>query len=39
MGRLFRIMDDDNSNSLTYADMKKGLNDYGVPLDSEAEYK
>ena len=25
LGRLFRIIDDDGSNSLSYAEMKKGL--------------
>eukprot|EP00048_Salpingoeca_helianthica_P016931 m.234867 g.234867 ORF g.234867 m.234867 type:complete len:208 (+) comp19816_c0_seq1:27-650(+) len=39
LGRLFRIMDDDGSKSINYAEFKKGLGDYGVYLHSEAEYK
>jgi Ca2+-binding EF-hand superfamily protein len=36
MGRLFRIMDDDNSNSINFNEFKKGLQDYGVPLRNDA---
>ena len=36
LARLFRIMDDDGNKTLSFAEFKKGLNDYGVPLNTEA---
>lgn len=36
ISRVFRIMDDDGSKALSYAEFKKGLGDYGVYLDAEA---
>ncbi|XP_003390641.1 PREDICTED: calcyphosin-like protein [Amphimedon queenslandica] len=38
LGRVFRIMDDDGSRSLSYDEFKKGLHDYGLSLtDSESK--
>lgn len=39
LGRAFRIVDDDNSKSLEYNEFKKGMENYGVYLDSEQEYR
>ena len=36
LGLVFKIMDDDNSHTLSYPEFKKGLRDYGVYLDNEA---
>lgn len=33
--RTFRIMDDDASHSLEYAELAKGINDYGLMMDKE----
>ncbi|XP_040276909.1 calcyphosin-like protein isoform X2 [Bufo bufo] len=33
LGRVFKIMDDDNSRSLDFKEFLKGLNDYGVMID------
>ncbi|XP_072371693.1 calcyphosine-like b isoform X3 [Scyliorhinus torazame] len=33
LGRVFRIMDDDNNRTLDYKEFVKGLNDYGVLMD------
>jgi calcyphosin len=35
LARAFKIMDDDNSRSLSFKEFKKGMNDYGVYLESE----
>ncbi|XP_056402559.1 calcyphosin-like protein isoform X1 [Hyla sarda] len=38
LGRVFKIMDDDNSRSLDFKEFLKGLNDYGVMIEkSEAQ--
>eukprot|EP00053_Salpingoeca_punica_P002499 m.38133 g.38133 ORF g.38133 m.38133 type:complete len:210 (+) comp11611_c0_seq1:75-704(+) len=39
IARVFRIMDDDGNRQLSYPEFKKGLHDYGVYLESEAEYR
>lgn len=33
LGRVFKIMDDDGNKNLSFSEFKKGLNDYGVPLE------
>ncbi|XP_041476093.1 calcyphosin-like protein isoform X2 [Lytechinus variegatus] len=33
LGRVFKIMDDDGNKTLSFAEFKKGLRDYGVPLE------
>ncbi|CAJ0958013.1 unnamed protein product, partial [Ranitomeya imitator] len=33
LGRVFKIMDDDNSRSLDFKEFLKGLSDYGVMID------
>ncbi|XP_071658151.1 calcyphosin-like protein isoform X2 [Patagioenas fasciata] len=35
LGRVFRIMDDDNSRTLDFKEFVKGLNDYAVMIDKE----
>ncbi|XP_075444249.1 calcyphosin-like protein isoform X1 [Ascaphus truei] len=35
LGRVFRIMDDDNSRTLDFKEFLKGLNDYGVMIDKK----
>ncbi|XP_069483227.1 calcyphosin-like protein isoform X2 [Ambystoma mexicanum] len=35
LGRVFRIMDDDNSRTLDLKEFMKGLNDYGVLMDKD----
>jgi Ca2+-binding EF-hand superfamily protein len=35
LGRVFRIMDDNGSKSLDFEEFKKGLHDYGVPLEDK----
>ncbi|NXA08982.1 CAPSL protein, partial [Sapayoa aenigma] len=35
LGKIFRIMDDNNSRTLDFKEFMKGLNDYGVTLDKE----
>ncbi|XP_067885201.1 calcyphosin-like protein isoform X2 [Heterodontus francisci] len=35
LGRVFRIMDDDNNRSLDFKEFAKGLNDYGVLMEKE----
>lgn len=39
LGRVFKIMDDDNNKTLSFAEFKKGLGDYGVPLDKQEVQK
>uniref|UniRef100_A0A8B9PLM7 Calcyphosine like n=2 Tax=Apteryx TaxID=8821 RepID=A0A8B9PLM7_APTOW len=35
LGRVFRIMDDDNSRTLDFKEFVKGLNDYAMMIDKE----
>ncbi|XP_051845765.1 calcyphosin-like protein isoform X1 [Antechinus flavipes] len=35
LGRVFRIMDDDNSQTIDFKEFMKGLNDYAVVLEKE----
>ncbi|XP_059500956.1 calcyphosine-like b isoform X3 [Stegostoma tigrinum] len=35
LGRVFRIMDDDNNRTLDFKEFSKGLSDYGVLLEKE----
>ncbi|XP_074138772.1 calcyphosin-like protein isoform X5 [Sminthopsis crassicaudata] len=35
LGRVFRIMDDDNSRTIDFKEFMKGLNDYAVVLEKE----
>ncbi|NWI96027.1 CAPSL protein, partial [Pitta sordida] len=39
LGRVFRIMDDNNSKTLDFEEFVKGLNDYAVTLDKEEAQK
>ena len=36
--RIFRIMDDDGSKNLDYAEFKKGIRDYGVSLEEDVSF-
>ncbi|XP_041110714.1 calcyphosin-like protein isoform X1 [Polyodon spathula] len=35
LGRIFKIMDDDNNRTLDFKEFLKGLNDYGVVIEKE----
>ncbi|XP_030323179.1 calcyphosin-like protein isoform X2 [Calypte anna] len=35
LGRVFRVMDDDNSRTLDFKEFMKGLNDYSMMIDKE----
>lgn len=39
IGRAFRILDDDNSKTLCFSEFKKGLEQYGLELESNEEYR
>ncbi|KAL5020093.1 hypothetical protein ScPMuIL_002985 [Solemya velum] len=36
MGRLFRLMDDNGSRSLSFEEFKNGIYDYGLTFDDES---
>eukprot|EP00730_Choanoeca_flexa_P017356 TRINITY_DN8347_c0_g1_i2.p1 TRINITY_DN8347_c0_g1~~TRINITY_DN8347_c0_g1_i2.p1 ORF type:complete len:210 (+),score=46.71 TRINITY_DN8347_c0_g1_i2:792-1421(+) len=39
LGRTFKIFDDDGNHQLSFQEFSKGLNDYGVYLDDDSEYR